>query len=150
MGIALSLVSFWSVGAFRDYVQYSGVVSLETPRYQAVTEVGSLIDGLVMPQTCLNPSLVKIGTGAPVAYFSKGIAWPDNRQPIEEVMAITAANVFEISIARNAGVEYVMTDSGCENPWDLAGVPGAEPIAQRDYVDEDAKLSGQIRLWRIS
>lgn len=150
IGTALAIVSFWSIGAFRDYVQYSGVLSLETPRYQAVTEVGSQADGLLMPQTCLNPSLVKIGTGTPVAHFNKGIAWPDNREAIEQVMAITAANVFEIGIARNAGVEYVMTDSGCENPWDLAGVPGAEPIAQRDYVDEDAKLTGQIRLWRIS
>lgn len=150
IGTALALVSFWSIGAFRDYVQYSGVLSLETPRYEAVTEVGAQADGLLMPQTCLNPSLVKIGTGTPVAYFSKGIAWPDNKQAIEQVMSITAANVFEINIARNAGVEYVMTDSGCEKPWDLAGVPEAEPIAQRDYVDEDAKLSGQIRLWRIS
>ena len=150
IGAALALVSFWSIGAFRDYVQYSGVLSLETPRYQAVTEVGAQADGLLMPQTCLNPSLVKIGTGTPVAYFSKGIAWPDNREAIEEVLAITAANVFEIGIARNAGVEYVMTDSGCENPWDLAGVPGAEPIALRDYVDEEAKLTGQIKLWRIS
>ena len=150
IGAALALVSFWSIGAFRDYVQYSGVLSLETPRYQAVTEVGEQADGLLMPQTCLNPSLVKIGTGTPVAHFSKGIAWPDNRQEIETVMNITAANVFDINIARNAGVEYVLTDSGCENPWDLAGVPGAEPIALRDYVDEDAKLTGQIRLWRIS
>lgn len=150
IGAALAIVSFWSIGAFRDYVQYSGVLSLETPRYQAVTEVGAQADGLLMPQTCLNPSLVKIGTGTPVAHFNKGIAWPDNREAIEQVMAITAANVFEIGIARNAGVEYVMTDSGCENPWDLAGVPGAEPIALRDYVDEEAKLTGQIRLWRIS
>lgn len=150
LGVAAALVSFWSIGAFRDYVQYSGVVSLKTPRYQAVAEVGSQVDGLLMPQTCLNPSLIKISTGAPVAYFSKGIAWPDNRQPLEEVLAITAANVFEVGIARNAGVEYVITDSGCEDPWDLAAVPGAEPIAQRDYSDEDANQSGQIRLWRIS
>ena len=150
IGAALALVSFWSIGAFRDYVQYSGVLSLETPRYQAVTEVGAQADDLLMPQTCLNPSLVKIGTGTPVAYFSKGIAWPDNREALEEVLAITAANMFEVNIARNAGVKYVMTDSGCENPWDLAGVPGAEPIALRDYVDEDAKLTGQIKLWRIS
>ena len=150
IGVALALVSFWSVGAFRDYVQYSGVLSLETPRYQAVTEVGAQSDGLLMPQTCLHPSLVKIGTGTPVAFFSRGIAWPDNREALEEVLAITAANVFEINVARNAGVKYVMTDSGCEDPWDLAGVPGAEPIALRDYVDEDAKLTGQIKLWRIS
>ena len=150
IGAALALVSFWSIGAFRDYVQYSGVLSLGTPRYEAVTEVGAQADGMLMPQTCLNPSLVKIGTGARVAYFSKGIAWPDNRQAIEEVMAITAANVFDIDIARNAGVEYVLTDSACESPWDLAGVPGAEPIGLRDYVDEDARLTGQIRLWRIS
>jgi len=150
IGAALALASFWSIGAFRDYVQYSGVLSLETPRYQAVTEVGAQADGLLMPQTCLNPSLVKIGTGTPVAHFSKGIAWPDNKPEIEAVMNITAANVFDINIARDAGVEYVMTDSGCENPWDLAGVPGAEPIALRDYADEEAKLSGQIRLWRIS
>ena len=150
MGVALALVSFWSIGAFRDYVQYSGVLSLDTPRYKAATEVGAQADGLIMPQTCLNPSLIKIGTGTPVAYFSKGIAWPDNRQAIEEVMAITAANVFDIDIARRAGVEYVITDSACENPWDLAGVPGAEPIALRDYVDEEAKLTGQIKLWRIS
>jgi len=150
IGAALALVSFWSIGAFRDYAQYSGVLSLETPRYQAVTEVGSQANGLLMPQTCLNPSLIKIGTGAPIAHFSKGIAWPENRQAIEEVMAITAANVFEIGIAKNAGVEYVLTDSGCENAWDLAGVGGAEPIALREYVDEEANLAGQIKLWRIS
>jgi hypothetical protein len=150
IGAALTLVSFWNIGAFRDYVQYAGVLSLETPRYQAVTEVGAQADGLLMPQTCLNPSLVKIGTGTPVAHFNKGIAWPDNREAIEEVMAITAANVFEIGVAQRAGVQYVMTDSGCEDPWDLAGVPGAEPIALRDYVDEEAKLTGQVRLWRIS
>ena len=148
IGAALALVSFWSIGAFRDYVQYSGVLSLDTPRYKAVTEVGMQADGLIMPQTCLNPSLVKIATGSPVAYYSKGIAWPENRQALEEVMAITAANVFEITIARNAGVEYVMTDSGCENPWELAGVPGAEPISLRDYGD--ATGTGQIKLWRIS
>jgi len=150
IGSALALVSFWSIGAFRDYVQYSDVLSLETPRYQAVTDVGAQVDALLMPQTCLNPSLVKIGTGAPIAYFSKGIAWPENRQPIEEVMAITAANVFEISIAKNAGVQYVITDSGCDDPWDLASVRGAEPMALREYVDEGANLAGRITLWRIT
>jgi len=150
IGTALALVSFWSIGAFRDYVQYSGVLSIETPRYQAVTEVGAQADGLLMLQTCLNPSLVKIATSTPVAHFNKGIAWPENREAMEEVLAITAANVFEIGVAQRAGVQYVITDSGCENPWDLAGVPGAEPIALRDYVDEDAKLTGQIKLWRIS
>jgi hypothetical protein len=150
VGVAACLLSFWSIGTFLDYAQYSGVLSLETPRYQAVTNVGLQADGLLMPQTCINPSLLKIGTGTPVAYFSKGIAWPDNRKAIEDVMAITAANVFDIGIARTAGVEYVITDSGCEKPWDLAGIAGAEPVAAQDYVDEDAQQSGQVKLWRIS
>lgn len=150
VGAALALVSFWNIGAFRDHVRSSGVLSLETPRYQAVTEVGAQADGLLMPQTCLNPSLVKIATGAPVAYFNRGIAWPDNRQAIEAVMDTTAANTFDIAIARNAGVKYVMTDSGCENSWNLAVVAGVEPIALRDYEDSNANALGQVVLWRIS
>ena len=150
VGAALALVSFWSIGAFRDYVQYSGVVTLDTPRYESVQVVGTQADGLLMPQTCLDPSLVKIGTGAPIAYFSKGIAWPENREAIEVVLAITAANVFDIGIARDAQVEYVMTDSGCEDPWDLAGIAGAEPVAVSDYVDTETGKAGQVKLWRIS
>lgn len=101
-----------------------------TPRAQAVAATASRADdgtsALLLPDRCLNSQTVKVTSGAPLAYYRLGMAWPADRAAVDRVMGQTRTKL-TLAAAGEAGVRYVLADSACDQGW-LADV--------RDHLDE--------------
>ena len=66
--------SLGDVLAFRDYARSERVIAAEGEYEQALREVVGDDSGMVLSSACLDPQLLRLITGAPVAYFNRGLA----------------------------------------------------------------------------
>ena len=124
------------------YRSTSGVVLLrfDGPREVAMAEsVGEDIDGLVVTDPCIDPTALKIATGAPVVYMNVGMAWPVDYRDVEAILAARA---------RTAGATWVVTDSLCSQDWESKY---SDLLTMETATSYRAGASaGVITLWRLS
>lgn len=144
---ALALLSIWNVGGFREFAKEAGTIDITSPRWEAVTQLSEQTEGLVMGERCLDPSLLKIATGSPVAHYSRGIAWPERKDQIQSVMDATSLGVFDDQASRSAGVSFIYTDSACDTGWNLDGQMGISMTDSLSYIE--AGVENRITLWRL-
>ena len=103
----LLAVSLWNVGGFRAYVSGQGNISMETAQLDSLAElVGTNMtgEGLLSAEPCLDPRIVKVVTGVPVAFYNLRLALPAKKTEIDAVIAANNAGVLDINLLRNAGV----------------------------------------------
>lgn len=151
----LLAASLWNVGGFRSYVSEQGNINMESAQLESLAELVSTNmkgEGLLSAEPCLDPRIVKIVTGAPIAFYHLGLAWPTKRAELDAVIAANNAGVLDINILRDAGVSYLVTDSTCPTGWKPDQQEGAFPldvfpVATSDYPIEGG--SGTLTLWQI-
>lgn len=148
-GIAIVLfgLSLFDFGGLRGYVADSGVIRFDTARTTAIETVTGPADGLLASDPCIDPAELKVITRNPVAFYNLGIAWPANRSEIDAVQGSRVNNVFDANVLRNAGVQYVVTDTSCPATWPVEGTMGAVKVGSLDYADEMG--TGTIAMWRL-
>ena len=150
MTIVLIAASFWNVGAFRSYVSSQGNIDFNSTQLKAISQLVSAKtsgEGLLTAEPCLDPRYVKVVTGVPVAFYNRGLAWPENKTEIDAVLDAGKIGVLDTDLMRAAGIAYLLTDSACPTAWDPSTKMGVSEIAQIDYfVDADIR---QLTLWRL-
>jgi hypothetical protein len=142
--------SMWNVGGFREYVGQQGNIDFNSPRFAALEELISaepLASGLLTAEPCLNPRDLKVVTGAPVAFYNLGLAWPDNKTEIDALIEATNAGLLDVELMRAAGVSYLITDTGCPTQWYPAGNLGVAQASSVEYPTDQG--TQRLDLWRI-
>jgi hypothetical protein len=96
----------------------SGVIRLDTQDlHQLKIAALSSPTGLVLPDPCIEPSILKIVSGKQLAVYSKGLAWPDRVHLFEKLVDSRSRGVLEISIAREIGISAILVDTSCTANW---------------------------------
>jgi hypothetical protein len=140
--LALSdVLLFWTS------VRTSGALNLQDQRYVAMQRVSTPTDGLLANGPCVEPTVLKVLTGKRVAFFHRGIAWPEHRQDIEHVMDLVSRGIYDPEALRASRVKYLITDSACQTAWDVKSTQGVRLVASASY--QTASATGTFSLWKL-
>lgn len=104
-------------------------------------------DGLVVTAPCIDPRTAKILSGAPMASYYLGMAWPERRDAVQVVMDDRGQGRLDPVHLAAADVRWVLTDTMCDDRW--ADTPGLVRHRAVDYaIPGDAR--GTLTLWAIT
>jgi hypothetical protein len=148
--VALSIVSglLWAVSladllAFRDYARNQGLIAIDGAYSQALRTLVGPESGLVISSACLDPQVLRLTTGAPVAYFNRGLAWPEKKDQFDQLLDPGRVAISDPAQVAAAGVSYVITDSACEGEWSYQDAR-VQPEQIETYP------GGTLTLWRVA
>ncbi|WP_022893608.1 hypothetical protein [Agromyces subbeticus] len=150
---ATVLIAALAAGSSVDYVRFvadSAVHQVEdslTAQDRAAAELVLATDAdrtgeLIATDPCIVPMYLKVNSGAPIAFFHMGMAWPERHDPLGDVVVLRNAGEFPVEEARAGGVGWVVTESSCD--WEQ------RYTSDLDYVDSIAVTeSSTVTLWRL-
>ncbi|WP_460530985.1 hypothetical protein [Humibacter ginsengiterrae] len=113
----------------------------------AEAKVGTSPGPLVLTDPCIDPRVLKINSGVPVAYYYIGMAWPRERDAVQAVMDARTRNSIDFAAARAANVKWVVTDSRCRADWPSKYAGKLALVSSSSYAD--GKVFGRMSLWSI-
>jgi hypothetical protein len=154
---ALSL-TIWVVAAtvsgkdwlvFNDAARTAGVSWWPSPRSGAIASVMAEMPqgAMVISDRCTDLKALKLISGARVAFYNLGLAWPDNRLLFTRLADQRDRGELDRAVALEIGVGYLLTDSHCSMPVSTTGT--LRPAGSSTYLDEHGKPAG-LRLWKIT
>jgi len=150
LAVVLVAASMWNVGGFRSYVSDQGNKDFDDIRLAAISQVVAenyLGEGLISTDPCIDPRSLKVVTGAPVAFYNLGLAWPENKAEIDIVLDARNAGVMDVEALRAAGVTFLLTDTNCSIAWTPGSQMGVAQAASIEYLT-DAGMQ-RIDFWQI-
>jgi hypothetical protein len=150
LAVLLIGASMWNVGGFRQYVDEQGNIDFDSPRLVALEDLVNaqpLVPGLVTSESCIDPRILKVVTGVPVAFYNLGLAWPDKKAEIDALIEATNAGVLDVELMRAAGVSYLVTDTGCPTQWYPGGNLGVAQFSSIEYPTDQGNQ--RLELWRV-
>ena len=95
---------------------------------------------------CLDPRVVKITSGVPVAYFHLGMAWPEAYESVRTI--IGDSQVIDFASAETANATQVLTDNLCATDWSVLYADRLVEQDTRPYVATDG-TPGTLTIWSI-
>jgi hypothetical protein len=128
-------VSLLDVQEFRSFAADAGVITVEGERADALRDLISPDAGLVLSSACTDPQVLKLITQAPVAFFNRGLAWPDNRVALDSFRTPDRTRDLTVEELQSARITDIVTDSACENEW-LISDARVQPSAIVNYGSE--------------
>jgi hypothetical protein len=137
----VDVVSFW------HYAAGQGVFSMQDARAAAVRELVHEREGLLMTSACLEPQVLKVMTGARVAHYNRGLAWPPNAKELYAFQDKARRAAEDPELLQRAGVSYALTDSSCLTEWDFTRDPRMIPVTSKSYVGESGAAT--LTLWQV-
>jgi len=150
----LALVAVLAVLSMGDYVRFAGsseakaLLDTDSDRYRvaatlaresAAQNPGTLL--IVGP--CLDPRVVKVTAGVPIAYFHYGMAWPEKFDAVNAILAAGAA--LNPAAAADANATRVLTDGRCSNDWSAQYADILQPQSSQTYLAPDG-TSGTLTI----
>ena len=142
--------SLWNVGGFRTYVNSQTSIDFDGSRVNAITELvalNSTPEDLIVAEPCIDPRILKVATGARIAFYNLGLAWPENKAALDAVLESSKAGTFNIDQMRSAGITQLITDSSCPTIWYPGGIMG---VAQAGSVEYESESGNQrVDIWQI-
>jgi len=147
LATVLWLVALTDFAGFFTYAREQGIIPTQDSKAQSLLqlyeEIPTESTRLILSSQCTDAQLLKLITGAPVATFNYGLAWPTNREEIRNLTQADRMTGTSVIGLQAAHVGYVISDSNCENDWNYSEA-GINPIAVAPY---DA---GVLTLWRVA
>lgn len=145
--VGVAAVALWGfsladVRSFFAFAKEQGVIAVEDERGALLQELIPPDTGLVLSSSCLDPQGLKLITSAPVVFFNRGLAWPDYRTEIDELLKQDHSKPVDTQLLDTIGVTHVLTDSACTNDWTFADAR-VQPINVQPYP------SGLFTLWQV-
>lgn len=133
-----------AVLAQRQGLESAPALQTQTPLLEASTRAAKHTGGLILPDPCIDPRLLKAESGARVAYYNEGMAWPDSYRTIAQLMSMSDGQTpLSLTTVSHSGIAAVLTWSGCSAGWDrLEAASGA-----RLLDSEPVSTGGKIDLW---
>ena len=148
--VALTAASglLWAVSladllTFRDHARNQGLIAIDDDYGQALRALVGPESGLVISSACLDPQILRLTTGAPVAYFNRGLAWPEKKDQFDQLLDPGRVAISDPVQVAAAGVSYVLTDSECEGEWSYRDAR-VQPERIEPYP------GGTLTLWRVA
>ena len=142
---------------FAAYATAKGTTSFANPQAKAI---GSAVQSLnplstldqngeakflVFNDPCVNPFRLKEVGDIPVAFYNLGLAWPEQEPSISRLLSDRTSGVFSATVAREAGVQYLVTDTSCPASWSGRNIGTA--VQKVEYQMGDAHNT--VTLWRL-
>jgi hypothetical protein len=140
----------WNVGGFREYVGSQDNIDFDSPRFKAIesiVDLKTMVPGLVTAEPCVDPRVLRVITGAPVAFYNPGLAWPEKKDKINSILDASNAGVLDVELMRVAGVSYLLTDTSCTTGWSPGGNLGVAQLSSIEYLTDQG--NERVELWRI-
>ncbi|TFC41189.1 MULTISPECIES: hypothetical protein [Cryobacterium] len=139
----VAVLAFLSMG---DFVRFAGsfqaraLMDTDSDRYRVAAglarESASESPGtLLIVGPCLDPRVVKVTAGVPIAYFHYGMAWPEDFGAVNAIVA--AGGALDPVAARQASATLVLTDGRCSNDWAARYADILVPQSSGSYVASD-------------
>lgn len=144
LAVAFAAVSAVDWPLFRRGVTEWAYIALSTPRLEAAADLAAQTDGgIVLTDACVDPLTFKIAWGGPVAFFNRGLAWPDHVEAVDALVAARGEGLVDVEAAQRADVRWLLADPACA----VDATAGLTLVETRDW--SDAVSSGSLELWRI-
>jgi hypothetical protein len=142
LGVAVLVyaLALADVRGFAAFARDQGIVDFASPRMVALQKLTAGRAGLYYAGPCLDPQHLRLASGQRVAFFNLGMAWPDDHARISTLISQRAAGVADPAAIRDAGVEWLITESGCDTLWQFA---------PSDRITPET-VEGDFTLWRVS
>jgi len=118
--ITVGLMGASSIDWFRFYRSLEGQTFTYTgPVYDAMKTVAHQVTNnqLIFTDLCVGPTTFKATTGARVAFFGDGLAWPNRHNQINAVWVSAIKGDLKASQLAAAGIGWMVTDSVCTEDW---------------------------------
>lgn len=133
---------------FNEEAKAKGISWWPSPRSEAIAAVVSHMppDGMVVADRCTDLLSLKVITGARVAFYNYGLAWPENHLEITSVLKGREFRYLDPEVAHSAGVHYLLTDSNCKMSANTAG--HLRLLSSKAYATSEGR-KGTLRLWEI-
>jgi hypothetical protein len=147
-----------SLGDFAGFWRYGrtgiAMIDYDTGQGDAVAAlVGpasprASVAALRLPDTCLDPFMVKTRAQLGTAFYNYGMAWPAHEGAMGRLMAARTAGDLDVADARTAGATLVLTDSTCSASWPTRYAGDLQHVAARSYRTA-AGTRARVDLWRL-
>jgi len=130
----------------------------ERERAQAVLAENAkgIEDALIAADPCVDPRTVKVNSGARIAYYHLGMAWPQEYEAIATIVQARLSGGFDFPAAERSGTVWILTDTACVHDW---GSDYADRLVLEDSIDYEIEpddnagsltdTAGTISLYRI-
>ncbi|MET3769683.1 hypothetical protein ABIB15_002387 [Marisediminicola sp. UYEF4] len=151
--VVAALVTLTAAVSATDWIRFyqddevHGVFVFTDSRSAAHSDLARLADDgsgdLVGMDTCVDPQIVKLNSGAPVAFYNLGMAWPQERDAVQSFLADRAEGEVDLDTLAAAGIGWMLTDSACGDGWEQ------QFDGELDVADRAAYDGGEATLWRL-
>ena len=142
IAIIIWMLSLADVRGFFMFASQQGIIAIEDERGQTLRQVLPKDAGLILSSRCLDPQILKLISGAPVVAFNRGLAWPDKRGEIDELLGPERTGESDLQILNTIGVTHIVTNSTCADDWQITD-PRIQPV---NVVTDN---SGVVTVWRV-
>jgi hypothetical protein len=147
---AVSLTDWWT---FYQSDVATALMTTDTPKDQAATKLALQSaeehpDALIMVDFCVDPRVLKVTSGVPIAYYHLGMAWPTEYDAVATIVSSRLGGNLDRDAAIEANATQVITDSECGDFWNDRYAADLEEQASLPYTDADG-TSGTITLWGL-
>ncbi|MBM7410187.1 hypothetical protein JOE38_000010 [Clavibacter michiganensis] len=145
--VAIGATSALDWGRFFSAGRELRQITFAEPLDRAIADVtAGATDGSIVAGACLDPQIVKIDSGRSVAHYNLGMAWPADRDAVDDARAALAAGRVDAEATERAGIRWYLALSDCAGDADPASVPGLEEV---DRVVYDPATGAAAVLYRI-
>lgn len=159
--IILAVTAVLFVGGLPDWLAFARDDALQaswnphSDRENAITAVArsamaAAPSDLIVAGPCVDPLTTKVNTGAPMAYYRMGMAWPAEREAIDGIHSAISQGTMDFHAMDAASARWVITDSACATDWPTMFTDSLDLVDQHQYVVSGAAgQEGTISLWRV-
>jgi hypothetical protein len=125
----------------------------------AMAREGSLdaSTGLLVTERCVDNRTAKVTSGSPFAYYHLGMAWPADKDAIDDIISARDAGALDFEAMTSSNTRFVLTDSNCATDWETLYADRFERVSSADYRLSDGEVildgtqeDGRITLWRVA
>lgn len=142
------LVSFIDFPGFWRFAHGEGVMPAQDSRALAIGEAASSAGTLVAAGPCIDSQLMKLVSDSRVAFENKGLAWAENREAIQALIATKTSNAITPEVLRAAQVGALITDSACEVTLEFTATDRITPEQLFSYSTPAGEFT--ITRWRVA
>ncbi len=137
--VVLFLASLADVAGFWSFARDQGVFDTTTAESRQIADLGGKASGLVAYGPCIDPLRLKLLAKTEVPYFNEGLAWPAESDRVKALIGYQRMGELRLDTMRQAGVDFVVTDSRCETQWRFSASDRVIPAGK----------AGPFTLWQV-
>lgn len=136
--LILSMVDSYN---FHNSNTAKGIFYYDIPQNKALQKVSRNIpQELIAIDSCLDPSIYKIITGRPVAYFNEGMVWPKNYFNIKNINTKITNEKINAQELKANNVQYFISESNCQNYEEYKNDSSLIPVNTVNYESGNITL----------